>query len=80
MTKIFVKLYNAKSRATCMKQINPKKLRVMMAVALSVGFWGLYLGSVSSSKIITILGIVNLGLSGFFGYRYFAQRASKEKK
>ena len=63
-----------------MKQINPKKLRVMMAVALSVGFWGLYLGSVSTSKIITILGIVNLALSGFFAYRYFAQRALKEKK
>ena len=64
-----------------MKQVEPKKLKIMMMIALGIGFWGILVGNaILSSPLITMLGVVNLGLGLFFGYRYRKPKSTKHKK
>ncbi|MXX20529.1 MAG: hypothetical protein F4Y82_06560 [Cenarchaeum sp. SB0665_bin_23] len=61
-----------------MKKIPKKKLKILMAVFLGTGIWGIFLGMIlpltsSFPMYITILGVTQLGLGGFFGWRYLTQ-------
>ena len=66
------------------KFVNPKKLKVLMAVFFGVGLWGivfgLWLGNFATSKeqslnyfMVVILGVINLLLGGLLSYLFLTQ-------
>lgn len=64
-----------------MKQIQPKKLKIMMLAFLGTGIWGIILGNmIVKFPFITILGVINLILGAIVGYLYLNPRSDKEKK
>ena len=63
-----------------LKFVNPKKLKVLMAVFFGVGLWGivfgLWMGTFKASMnyfMIVVLGVVNLVLGAFMTYLYLTQ-------
>lgn len=61
-----------------MRKIPKKRLRIITIVFLSTGAWGIVLGMIlpltsSFPMYITILGVTQLGLGGFFGWKYLTQ-------
>ena len=74
-----------------MKYIEPTKIKVIMILFFSTGTLGIIIGLVvappSATMIITFLGVINLGLGGFFAYVFLTQsqrvpdkRKKKKKK
>lgn len=66
-----------------MRKIPKKKLRIIMIVFLGAGAWGIVLGMIlpmtSTFPIyITILGVTQLGLGGFFGWKYLTQEPESD--
>tara|TARA_B100001146_G_scaffold152281_1_gene133842 strand:- start:7 stop:264 length:258 start_codon:yes stop_codon:yes gene_type:complete len=66
------------------KFVNPKKLKVLMAVFFGVGLWGivfgLWLGNFATTSsqslnyfMIVILGVINLLLGGLVSYLFLTQ-------
>ena len=66
------------------KFVNPKKLKVLMAVFFGVGLWGivfgLWLGNFATTSsqslnyfMIVILGVINLLLGGLMSYLFLTQ-------
>jgi|TARA_B100001013_G_C24265845_1_gene306821 hypothetical protein len=62
------------------KYIQPKKLKILVAVCLGIGLWGivfgLWLGQFQASMnyfMITVLGVINLLLGGLFSYLLLTQ-------
>jgi len=62
------------------KYIDPKKLKILVAVCFGIGLWGmvfgLWLGQFQQSMnyfMITVLGAINLMLGGLFGYLLLTQ-------
>jgi|TARA_B110000263_G_scaffold138414_1_gene120068 hypothetical protein len=67
-----------------LKFVNPKKLKVLMAVFFGVGLWGivfgLWLGNFATTSsqslnyfMIVILGVINLLLGGLVSYLFLTQ-------
>ena len=63
-----------------LKYIAPKKLKILMAVCFGIGLWGivfgLWLGQFQASLnyfMITVLGVINLGLGALFAYLFLTQ-------
>lgn len=64
-----------------MKQVPPRKIKLMMAVILLVtGTGGLIMSGVLGEPFIALLGSVNLAFGTFIGIRYLNSKAEKEKK
>ena len=62
------------------KYIEPKKLKILVAICFGIGLWGivfgLWLGQFQSSMnyfMITVLGVINLLLGGLFSYLLLTQ-------
>ena len=62
------------------KYIEPKKLKILVAICFGIGLWGmvfgLWLGQFQSSMnyfMITVLGAINLLLGGLFAYLLMTQ-------
>ena len=62
------------------KYIEPKKLKILVAICFGIGLWGmvfgLWLGQFQSSMnyfMITVLGAINLLLGGLFAYLLMPQ-------
>jgi hypothetical protein len=62
------------------KYIEPKKLKILVAICFGIGLWGivfgLWLGQFQSSMnyfMITVLGVINLFLGGLFAYLLMTQ-------
>lgn len=62
------------------KYLEPKKLKILVAVCFRIGLWGivfgLWLGQFQSSMnyfMITVLGVINLFLGGLFAYLLMTQ-------
>ena len=66
------------------KFVNPKKLKVLMAVFFGVGLWGivfgLWLGNFATTSsqslnyfMVVILGVINLLLGGLVSYLFLTQ-------
>ena len=62
------------------KFIQPKKLKILVAVCFGIGLWGIvfgiWLGQFQSSMnyfMITVLGVINLLLGGLFSYLLLTQ-------
>ncbi len=63
-----------------LKYVNPKKLKILIAVFSMVGIWGiafgLFMGTQKASMnyfMIVVLGVVNLILGAFMAYLYLTQ-------
>ena len=63
-----------------LKYIEPKKLKVLVAVCFGIGLWGivfgLWLGQFEASMnyfMITVLGVINLALGALFLYLLLTQ-------
>ena len=67
-----------------LKYVNPKKLKVLMAVFFGVGLWGivfgLWLGNFATTSsqslnyfMVVILGVINLLLGGLVSYLFLTQ-------
>ena len=63
-----------------LKYIAPKKLKILMAVCFGIGLWGivfgLWLGQFQASLnyfMITVLGVINLGIGALFAYLFLTQ-------
>ena len=63
-----------------LKYIAPKKLKILMAVCFGIGLWGivfgLWLGQFQASLnyfMITVLGVINVGLGALFAYLFLTQ-------
>ena len=63
-----------------LKYVQPKKLKVLMAIFYGVGLWGivfgLWMGTFKASMnyfMIVVLGVVNLCLGAFMLYLYMTQ-------
>ena len=63
-----------------LKYVNPKKLKILIAVFTIVGIWGiafgLFMGEQKASMnyfMIVVLGVVNLFLGAFMTYLYLTQ-------
>lgn len=64
-----------------MKQVPPRKIKLMMTIILLMtGAGGLVMGSVLGESLIVILGSVNLAFASFIGIRYLQSNPEKEKK
>ncbi len=63
-----------------MKQVPPRKIKLMMTIILLVtGTGGLVMGSVLDESLIILLGSVNLAFASFIGIRYIQSKSQKEK-
>jgi len=62
-----------------MKYVQPKKLKVLIALFFGSAGMGIFVGLVIATGIqslyITFLGVVNLCLGGFVGYLLMTQKA-----
>ena len=67
-----------------MKYIEPKKVKVLMAMFFVTGALGIVVGLVvappSSTMIITFMGVINLGLGAFFTYTLMTQTKTTDKR
>ena len=62
-----------------MKYIPPKKLKVLLIMFFAAAGFGMFSGlflatSGMQGLIITLLGVINLGLGGFMGFLFFTQK------
>ena len=62
-----------------MKYIPPTKLKVLMIMFFAASGFGIFTGLVIATSgmqglIITLLGVINLGLGGFMGYLLLMQK------
>jgi len=61
------------------KYIQPKKLKVLIALFFATAGMGIFVGLVIATGIqslyITLLGVINLLLGGFVGYLLLTQKA-----
>ncbi len=64
-----------------MKWIPPKKLKVLMILFFVTGGWGIIAGFVFLKvyPFIILLGVINICIGGFIGYRYFTQGPKPER-
>ena len=64
-----------------MKQVPPRKIKLMMTVILlATGTGGLIMsGVLGGAPIIALLGSVNLAFGAFIGIRYLNSKSEKEK-
>lgn len=60
--------------------IKPKKLKVLTILFLSTGGIGIAIGLLNYQFMITVMGVVNLSLGGFFGWRLLTQEPELRKK
>ena len=62
-----------------LKYIQPKKLKVLIALFFGTAAMGIFVGLVIATGIqslyITLLGVINLLLGGFVGYLLLTQNA-----
>lgn len=64
-----------------MKQVPPRKIKLMMAVILLVtGTGGLIMSGILGESFIAILGSVNLAFGIFIAIRHLNSKSEKEKK
>lgn len=63
-----------------MLDIKPKKLKVLTILFLASGGLGIALGLPFHQFMISIMGIVNLCLGGFFGWRLLTREPQSRKK
>ena len=64
-----------------MKQVPPRKIKLMMTVILlATGTGGLVMSGILDEPFIAILGSINLAFASFIGIRYLNSRSEKEKK
>ena len=62
-----------------MKHVPPTKLKVLMIMFFAASGFGIFTGLVIATSgmqglIITLLGVINLGLGGFMGYLLLMQK------
>ncbi len=63
-----------------MKQVPPRKIKLMMTIILLItGSGGLVVGSVFNESLIIALGSINLAFASFIGIRYIQSNSQKEK-
>ncbi|MFY9300559.1 MAG: hypothetical protein WAO91_05165 [Candidatus Nitrosotenuis sp.] len=62
-----------------MRYIEPKKLKILMAMFLGTGAWGMAYGLWGQQNFITLFGVINFCLGGLFGYRFLTQGPKPEK-
>ncbi len=63
-----------------MKQVPPRKIKLMMTIILLItGSGGLVMGSVFNESLIIALGSINLAFASFIGIRYIQSNSQKEK-
>ena len=63
-----------------LKYVEPKKLKILMAVCFGIGLW---LGQFQASLnyfMITVLGVINLGLGALFAYLFLTQVRSVDPR
>ena len=62
-----------------LKYIQPKKLKVLIAMFFGTGGMGIFVGLTiatgTQTLYITLLGVINLLLGGFVGYLLLTQKA-----
>ena len=66
-----------------MKYIKPQKLKVLTILFLGTGLMGIAIGLSIPSQMsfyITFLGVINLCLGGFIGWRFFTQEPRLKDK
>lgn len=72
-----------------MRRIPKRKLRIMTIMFLGTGVWGIVLGMIlpgfqmqpaSFPLYMTIMGVSQLGLAGFMGWKYFTQPEETDGK
>ena len=64
-----------------MKQVPPRKIKLMMAIILLItGAGGLVMSGILNEPFVAILGSVNLAFASFIGIRYIQSKPEKEKK
>jgi len=67
-----------------MKYIAPKKLKVLMLMFFGVGIWGIFFGITQAPQnailIITLLGVINIGLGCLVAYLYITQGPKPDRK
>ena len=62
-----------------MKHVPPTKLKVLMIMFFAAAGFGIFTGLAIATSgmqglIITLLGVINLGLGGFMGYLLLTQK------
>ena len=62
-----------------MKHVPPTKLKVLMIMFFAAAGFGIFTGLAIATSgmqglIITLLGVINLGLGGFMGYLLLMQK------
>ena len=62
-----------------MKHVPPTKLKVLMIMFFAASGFGIFTGLAIATSgmqglIITLLGVINLGLGGFMGYLLLMQK------
>jgi hypothetical protein len=62
-----------------MKYLTPKKLKIIMGMFFGTGIWGMVYGLWDHQNFITLFGVINFCLGGFFGYRLLTQGPKPEK-
>ena len=62
-----------------MKWLPPKKLKVIMAMFLGAGAWGMAFGLWDKQSFITLFAVIIFCLGGLFGYRFLTQGPKPEK-
>lgn len=63
-----------------MLYIKPKKLKVLTILFLASGGLGIFVGLQNHEFMITVMGVVNLCIGGFLGWRLFTQEPESHKK
>lgn len=56
-----------------MRYIAKRKLRNLMIIFLGAGAFGIAAGLLNSHTLITMMGVSQLGLGGFFGWLFLTQ-------
>ncbi|MCY3853720.1 MAG: hypothetical protein OXF28_01115 [Thaumarchaeota archaeon] len=54
-----------------MKKLKKHKVKILLLVFLFTGMYGILLGLFMHKPMVTILGVINLSLGGFFGWLFF---------
>ena len=63
-----------------MKYVPPIRLKVLMSLFFGTAALGIFMGLNQNVFMITILGVINLMLGGFFGYVFLTQEPKKRDR
>ncbi len=70
-----------------LKHVNPKRLKILIAVFTIVGIWGVAFGLFAGAQkasmnyfTIVLLGVINIGLAAFFVYILLIQQGKRDPR